>query len=107
MATKTVLRSKPPKGTRDLLPKEVSIRDWATDIIIETYRSFGFERIETPCLESIELLKRGDGGENLQLIFEILKRGDKLEKALAGGEACANDLSDLGLRFDLTVPLVR
>ncbi len=98
---------------RDLLPKEVNIRDWATRIIVETYGSYGFHRIETPCLESIELLKRGEGGENLQLIYEILKRGDKLEKALkerdelTGDEKQRSELSDLGLRFDLTVPLVR
>lgn len=95
---------------RDLLPDEVALRDWATNVILETYRSFGFTRIETPAVESIELLKRGEGGENLSLIYEILKRGEKLEKALsdtASGGVNKDTLSDLGLRFDLTVPLAR
>lgn len=97
---------------RDLLPDEVALRDWATGVIIETYKTFGFTRIETPAVESIELLKRGDGGENLALIYEILKRGEKLEKALAdttisGTPEFKDSLSDLGLRFDLTVPLAR
>lgn len=124
--TTTNLRSLPPRGMRDLLPDEVALRDWAASVILQTYRSYGFTRIETPAIESIELLKRGEGGENLQLIYEILKRGEKLEKALEqsaeqarGADSVSsyiqsstfkqnrNELSDLGLRFDLTVPLVR
>ncbi|MBZ0184946.1 MAG: ATP phosphoribosyltransferase regulatory subunit, partial [Candidatus Obscuribacterales bacterium] len=105
MSTSTQLKAQPPRGTRDLLPQEVALRDWATTVIRQTYESFGFTRIETPALESIELLKRGEGGENLQLIFEILKRGEKLEKSLVAKDP--GQLSDLGLRFDLTVPLVR
>lgn len=96
---------------RDLLSDEVALRDWATGVIIETYKTFGFTRIETPAVESIELLKRGEGGENLALIYEILKRGEKLDKALSvtssGGAVDKDSLSDLGLRFDLTVPLAR
>jgi len=103
MSSTVQLKTTPARGTRDLLPAEVALRDWATQIIKHTYESFGFTRIETPALENIELLKRGEGGENLQLIFEILKRGEKLEAALKDG----SELSDLGLRFDLTVPLVR
>ncbi|MDZ4834004.1 MAG: histidine--tRNA ligase [Candidatus Melainabacteria bacterium] len=112
MSTFTPLRAKPPRGMRDLLPEETALRDWATGVILETYKTFGFTRIETPAVESIELLKRGDGGENLALIYEILKRGEKLEKALAdtansGTPEFKDSLSDLGLRFDLTVPLAR
>ncbi len=97
---------------RDLLPDEVALRDWATSVIITTYKNFGFTRIETPAVESIELLKRGEGGENLALIYEILKRGEKLDKAIEEGTASdgtsfKDSLSDLGLRFDLTVPLAR
>lgn len=106
MAKQETIRATPAKGTRDFLPKESLLRDWATDKIKETYRNFGFTVIETPALENIELLKKGEGGENLQLIFEILKRGDKLEKAISSNGSQLN-LSDLGLRFDLTVPLVR
>jgi histidyl-tRNA synthetase len=112
MSTSTPLRTKPPKGMRDLLPDEVALRDWATGVILDTYKTFGFTRIETPAVESIELLKRGEGGENLALIYEILKRGETLNKALAdttnsGSPEFKDSLSDLGLRFDLTVPLAR
>lgn len=103
----TIESSAPPKGMRDLLPTDVALRDWATGVIVKTYESFGFTRIETPALENINLLRRGEGGENLQLIFEVLKRGEKLEKELHSGELKREDLADLGLRFDLTVPLVR
>lgn len=104
--------SAPLSGMRDFLPQEVKLRDWATGIITATYEQFGFTKIETTCLENINNLRRGEGGENLQLIFEILKRGEKLEKVLSqahdrGDRVERNDLADMGLRFDLTVPLVR
>lgn len=97
----------PPRGMRDLLPEQVSLRDWASGVIQSTYRQFGFSRIETPVLENIKLLRGGEGGENLQLIYEVLKRGEKLDKVLEGSSISRDELSDLGLRFDLTVPLVR
>jgi histidyl-tRNA synthetase len=87
---------------RDVLPDEVALRDWAMAQILTIYRRHGFVRIETPAVESLRLLLRSDGGENEKLIYKILKRGEKL--ATAGG---TEDLADLGLRFDLTVPLVR
>ncbi|HSB40976.1 MAG TPA: histidine--tRNA ligase [Methylomirabilota bacterium] len=92
----------PPRGMRDVLPEEVALRDWAMSQILSVYRRHGFVRIETPAVESLGLLLRSDGGENEKLIYKILKRGEKL--AAAGGP---EDLADLGLRFDLTVPLVR
>jgi len=98
------LNTAPPRGTRDVLPDEVELRDAATQRILAVYRSYGFRRIETPALESLALLAGSDGGENEKLIFKILKRGEDLERALRGGEG---DLADLGLRFDLTVPLAR
>ncbi len=97
----------PPRGMRDLLPKETALRDWATRTILETYEQFGFSRIETPALEHLQNLKGGEGGENLKLIYEVLKRGDKLEKVLESANVERDQLADLGLRFDLTVPLVR
>lgn len=103
----TIESSAPPRGMRDFLPADAAIRDWATGVILKTYESFGFTRIETPALENINLLRRGEGGENLSLIFEVLKRGEKLERELASGEPKRDGLADLGLRFDLTVPLVR
>jgi len=112
MATDSQISSAPLSGMRDFTPAEVRLRDWATQIITATYERFGFTKIETPCLENIQLLKRGEGGENLQLIFEVLKRGDKLDKVLSqahsdSSKADRSQLSDMGLRFDLTVPLVR
>ena len=94
----------PPRGTRDLLPGEVERRDAATTVILDTYRAYGFHRIETPALESLPLLTSGEGGENEKLIFKILKRGEKLDASLRGD---VRELADLGLRFDLTVPLAR
>ena len=94
----------PPRGTRDLLPAEVERRDAACAVILDTYRTYGFRRIETPALESLALLMSGEGGENEKLIFKILKRGEKLESSLQGD---VRELADLGLRFDLTVPLAR
>lgn len=93
----------PPRGMRDILPAETELRDAATQQILAVYRGYGFRRIETPALESLRLLGSSDGGENEKLIFKVLKRGEDLDAALrAGGE-----LADLGLRFDLTVPLAR
>jgi len=89
---------------RDLLPREVELRDHATAEILDVYRRYGFRRIETPALENIRLLLASDGGENEKLIFKVLKRGAKLESASSGRDP---ELADLGLRFDLTVPLAR
>lgn len=97
------------KGTNDYLPNEVEIRDYLQNKILDVYKANGFEHIITPAIEDIENLDKSDGGENLNLIFKILKRGDKLEKALAAGVTAANEneLSDMGLRYDLTLPLSR
>ena len=99
------MKTAPLKGMRDYLPREMRIRDYVQGKILETYRSSGFERIATPMLEDMENLDKSDGGDNLKLIFKVLKRGDKLEKALASGEE--KQLSDMGLRYDLTLPLSR
>ena len=96
------LDTAPPRGMRDVLPGEVELRDRAIGTILDVYRRHGFQRIETPAVESIKLLTRGEGGENEKLIFKILKRGEKLS-AVRDPE----ELADLGLRFDLTVPLAR
>ena len=93
------------KGTNDYLPSEAKLRDYLQNSILKTYTDAGFERIMTPAIEDIENLDKSDGGDNLNLIFKILKRGDKLEKALSSGSA--DELSDMGLRYDLTLPLSR
>jgi histidyl-tRNA synthetase len=96
--------TEPPRGMRDILPVEADLRDAAAGTILTVYRRHGFRRIETPALESLQLLTGGGGGENEKLVFKVLKRGEKLDLGTAVTEA---DLADLGLRFDLTVPLAR
>ena len=94
----------PPRGMRDFLPVEKSTRDYLLGKILASYRSFGFQEIETPALENMERLTSSDGGDNESLAFRVLKRGEELEQALGKSE---DQLSDLGLRYDLTVPLTR
>ena len=98
------LKKKPVTGMKDILPVEMQIRDYILGQIKETYRSFGFSSIETPCMEHIENLLSKQGGDNEKLIFKILKRGEKLDLETAQTE---NDLTDGGLRYDLTLPLSR
>ena len=97
------LETAPPRGMRDVLPDEVDLRDRTLSTILDIYRRRGFQRIETPAVENLKLLTRGEGGENEKLIFKILKRGERLSAARGTDE----ELADLGLRFDLTVPLAR
>ncbi len=98
------LSRKPVNGMKDILPAEMEIRDYVTSVIKETYRSFGFTPIETPCMENIANLSNKQGGENEKLIFKVLKRGEKLDICNAKEEA---DVVDFGMRYDLTVPLAR
>ena len=98
------LKKKPVTGMKDMLPKEMEIRDYVIQMIKDTYKTFGFTSIETPCVEHIENLCSKQGGDNEKLIFKILKRGEKLKIAEAKEEI---DLVDGGLRYDLTVPLAR
>jgi histidyl-tRNA synthetase len=88
---------------RDLLPLEKTKREQVLTTIRGVYQSRGFQEIETPALEDISRLTAGQGGENEKLVFQVLKRGEELERALSDG----SELADLGLRFDLTVPLTR
>ena len=99
------MKTQPLKGMRDLLPREQALRDYIQGQILATYRAAGFQRISTPILEDMENLDKSEGGDNLNLIFKVLKRGDKLEHALASGDE--KQLSDMGLRYDLTLPLSR
>ncbi len=95
------------QGMKDILPAEQRLRDYVQGKILETYRASGFERISTPILEDAENLDKSDGGDNLNLIFKVLKRGEKLESALAQNPSDEKTLSDMGLRYDLTLPLTR
>ena len=98
------LSKRPVTGMKDILPAEMQIRDYVIALIKETYKGFGFTPIETPCVENIANLSSKQGGENEKLIFKIMKRGEKLNLETA---TCENDLTDSGLRYDLTVPLSR
>lgn len=98
------LIKKPVTGMKDVLPAEMQLRDYVIGIIKDTYGKFGFTSIETPCVESLANLNSKQGGDNEKLIFKIMKRGEKLRLSEAKEE---NDLTDSGLRYDLTVPLVR
>jgi histidyl-tRNA synthetase len=98
------LSRKPTTGMKDILPEEMKIRDYVIGVIKDTYGKFGFTSIETPCVENIANLSSKQGGDNEKLIFKILKRGEKLNVEAASTE---EDVVDSGLRYDLTVPLVR
>ena len=98
------LSKKPTTGMKDILPEEMQIRDYVISVIKDTYGKFGFTSIETPCVENIANLTNKQGGDNEKLIFKILKRGEKLNVENATTE---EEVVDSGLRYDLTVPLVR
>lgn len=98
------LSRKPVTGMKDILPEEMQIRDYVIGVIKDTYGKFGFTSIETPCVENIANLSNKQGGDNEKLIFKILKRGEKLNVEAATEES---QVVDSGLRYDLTVPLVR
>ena len=76
----------PVKGTNDYLPAQAELRDYLQKKICETYENCGFQRIFTPIIEDIENLDKSEGGDNLNLIFKIMKRGDKLKKAIDSGD---------------------
>ena len=95
----------PVNGMKDIEPREMEIRQFILSKIREVYGRFGFTEIETPNIEHIENLLSDQGWDNEKLIFKILKRGEKLDKAAESGNV--NDLVDSGLRYDLTVPLCR
>ncbi|MCL2162919.1 MAG: histidine--tRNA ligase [Oscillospiraceae bacterium] len=99
------MRKNTVKGTNDYLPGEAAIRDYLQNAILQVYLDNGFERVMTPAVEDIENLDKSEGGENLNLIFRILKRGEKLHKSIE--ESKFDQLADLGLRYDLTLPLSR
>lgn len=99
------MKTTPVKGAKEYLPPDAALRDYMESVILATYKDNGFERIYTPILEDMENLEKSEGGENLNLIFKILKRGEKLNSALESGDA--GKLADMGLRYDLTLPLAR
>ena len=99
-----MLKKKPVTGMRDMSPQEMDVRDYVLRTIREVYTGYGFTQIETPVCEHLTNLTSKQGGDNEKLIFKILKRGNKLHLDTA---TCEEDVSDMGLRYDLTVPLCR
>ena len=96
----------PPRGMRDFLPVEKQKRDIVLGTIRSTYLTHGYQEIETPALEDLERLTSGQGGDNEKLAFRVMKRGEELDRAIEANTD-GDNLADLGLRFDLTVPLTR
>ncbi|NBR24524.1 MAG: histidine--tRNA ligase [Micrococcales bacterium] len=96
----------PPRGMRDFLPAEKAKRESVLGVIRGVYRSFGFQEVETPALENLDRLTSGQGGDNEKLAYRVMKRGAELDSALESLDS-SDQLADLGLRFDLTVPLTR
>src|SRR3954470_424339 len=99
--------TQPARGMRDFLPAAVRKRDYVIGVIKSVYQSYGFEPLETPAVENIETLMGKYGEEGNQLIFQILKRGEKLQESKKLGVSEDSRLADLALRYDLTVPLAR
>src|SRR5690554_615999 len=95
----------PPRGMRDFLPADKERRERVLTIIRDVYRTHGFDEIETPVMEDSARLHAGLGGDNEKLAFGVLKRGLSIEDIQSTTDAL--QLADLGLRFDLTVPLAR
>lgn len=95
----------PVRGTVDYLPSEMEVRSYAEKIIVDTYKENGFLQIKTPILESLDLLTNGDSGDNQKLMFKTVRRGEKLN--LSKPNLTEADITEEGLRYDLTVPLVR
>src|SRR5438067_4052074 len=110
-------KTQPAGGMRDFLPADVRKREYVIGVIKSVYESYGFEPLETPAVENIDTLMGKYGEEGNQLIFKILKRGEKLDEVTRVQSYEGNDdpsqlrsfatsqLSDLALRYDLTVPL--
>ena len=96
----------PPRGMRDFLPAEKAKRESVLGVIKGVYGSYGFQEVETPALENLDRLTSGQGGDNEKLAYRVMKRGAELDSALESLES-VDVLADLGLRFDLTVPLTR
>ena len=97
----------PASGMRDFLPEDVARRERVFGVVREVFETYGFEPLETPSLERLSTLTGKYGEEGDQLMFKVMKRGQKLVDALGQEDPSENDLADLALRYDLTVPLAR
>lgn len=99
------LKTLPVKGTEDIAPKRMSLLEGMLAKIKQVYSLNGFNQIQTPILENLELLSKGDSGDNSKMMFKTVKRGAKLD--LSKNDLQEQDIVEEGLRYDLTVPLSR
>ncbi len=99
------MNKKPLKGMRDFLPQDAIKRNMLRQLIVENYLSYGYSPIETPSLEDYQNIHTNESGENSKIAFNVLKRGDKLN--LDDRNLDIKSICDMGLRFDLTLPLTR
>ena len=99
--------TKPPSGMRDYLPETVRKRRYVISKAERIFQQYGFQPLETPTMENLSTLLGKYGDEGDQLLYRILHRGDKLSRALSQDGVQQVDLAELGLRYDLTVPLAR
>lgn len=104
---KSLVSVKPASGFRDFISDKARLRLELNARISAIYARYGFEPVESPALENLDVLLGSGGEENEKLIFKTLKRGEKLQASLQAGKNEETDLADLGLRFDMTVPLCR
>ena len=102
-----MVSTRPAKGTRDFLPDDVRRREYVIRVIREVYELHDFQPLQTPTLERIDTLLGKYGDEGDQLIFRVMRRGASLHRALQKDAPSKDTLADLGLRYDLTVPLAR
>lgn len=103
----TSISTKPPSGMRDFLAADVARRRYAVERIQAAYEAFGFVPLETPTIENLSTLLGKYGPEGDQLLYRLLHRRERLKRALEAGSPNESELSDEGLRYDLTVPLAR
>jgi histidyl-tRNA synthetase len=101
------ISTKPPSGMRDFLAPDVVRRRHVLSVVQRVYESFGFVPLETPTIENLDTLLGKYGPEGDQLLYRLLHRRDRLQRALEAGPESEADLADEGLRYDLTVPLAR
>ncbi|MFN8442531.1 MAG: histidine--tRNA ligase [Caldilineaceae bacterium] len=100
------INTEPLSGMRDFLPLDMMRREYVINVIKRVYQRYGFEPLETPTMERLSTLLGKYGEEGDQLLFRVLKRGEKLQEALQENPT-ENNIADGGMRYDLTVPLAR
>lgn len=105
----SIMKPSIPKGTRDFSPEQIVKRNYIFDTVKSVFVKYGFQPIETPTMEKLSTLTGKYGEEGDQLLFKILNSGDFLRKAkdLDNHKKLTFQISEKGLRYDLTVPFAR